>query len=195
MRPARDLRSGALMGWEKVSQWVGLAAAFYIARQLYRLFASADHMASAPLKQAISAWLKREPLQRVDWQSAILGMMFDRVYTYPLLRPKAFVRSTAISIGAFILFVFMSASNFSCSAIAIVSPYLVSVVLSDYISLFVVRRALLFSNRYPIASLLASSLLGSIVITIVFFFGLEFQKSFITSPHWCPVNKRTNPIG
>jgi hypothetical protein len=178
---ARAVHSGGEKGVthlhsiERLLDIVGLATPFGFAWAIYRLFAWADCKASEPLKRSISAWLKREPYQRVDWQSAVVDMMFDRLYTRPLLRPKAFLRSAIVSVATFIGFIFISSSLFSYESVFIVSPYLISVVASDYVSLFVVRRGLLFFNNYPMISLLSSFLIGCIVIIMTFYLDWRFN--------------------
>jgi hypothetical protein len=167
---------------ERLLSMVGLATPFGLAWATYLIFHRADSKASEPLKEAISGWLRRQPYQRTDWQSVIVGMMFDRLYTYPLIRPRAILRSLIISMMVFVAFISISSPALSVPTVLIIAPYLASVILSDYLSLFVVRRCLLFSNDYPMMSLLLSFFFGSIVIVFAFFCGFEIQRYFIVRP-------------
>jgi len=42
-------------------------------------------------------WLQREPLKSVDLLGAIVSI-FDRLYSTPLLHPRAFIRSATITL-------------------------------------------------------------------------------------------------
>ena len=160
--------------FKQAIELLGFGSSFAYAAAIYGLFHFLDQTASNPAKRAISQWIKAEKYRKWDVHVAIVGA-FDRIYTYPLLRPRAFFRSAVISTTIVALVVLehflenrYAFSLFSSKQIIdIFPPIWLVVVLSDYISLFFVRRCLDITNVSPIFSLFASVILGSIVILIV----------------------------
>ena len=159
--------------FKQAIELLGFGLSFAYAAAIYGLFHFLDRTASNPAKRAISQWIKAEKYRRWDVHTAIVGA-FDRIYTYPLLRPRAFFRSAVISTTILALVVFehflqhrYAFSVFSFKQImGIFLPIWLVVVLSDYISLFFVRRGLEIIHVPPLFSLFASVILGSIAILI-----------------------------
>jgi hypothetical protein len=161
---------------------IGLGTPFYFAAATYGFFFWLDRNASAQANRAISGWLKGQPHTRIHVSSAIIAA-FDRVYTWPLLRKRAFIRSVTFSTFAWIVWTTYIGvhinSNPKISEIIKeiyqkLSLYVIIfeicmtfpiVIISDYLSLFIVRKFLSF--RYPSLSLLFSAISGYVTIFIV----------------------------
>jgi hypothetical protein len=82
------------MGAKDVFEAVGLGTPFYFAAATYGLFHWLDQNASVRATSAISAWLKGQPYRRIDVKFVAA---FDRLYSSPLLRVRAFLRSAIVS--------------------------------------------------------------------------------------------------
>jgi len=74
----------------------GLGTPFIFAAATYGLFFWLDRNASAPASKAISGWLKGQSYSRIDIRSAVISV-FDRLYSSPLLRIRAFLRYSVVS--------------------------------------------------------------------------------------------------
>jgi hypothetical protein len=81
---------------EKLFELVGLGVPFYLALGTYGVFAWLDSNASDDATKVISSWLHGRAQHKPDLGNLIIGA-FDRVYTSPLLRFRAFRRSAALS--------------------------------------------------------------------------------------------------
>jgi hypothetical protein len=153
------------MAVKDVIALLGLGTPFIFAAAAYGLFHWLDRNASAQATRAISAWLRGQPHQEIQVRLAIIAA-FDRLYTAPLLRIRAFLRSAALSSIAFIAYTFrhhvsniipllsfIKSTPIAAEAIPI---FLCAVILSDYISLFLVRCCLFAARDRPfIATFLA----------------------------------------
>jgi len=168
------------MGLEDAFKALGLAAEFTPAAAIYTIFLAADRKASEPAQEAISKWTRGEDYRKLDLQSGIVGI-FDHIYTSPLLRFRAFARSAAIT--AVIMIIWWSYLGFItfadlkeltttpsewAEAAALLLPIPLANIISDYISLFVVRKFLHKTGKTLLLPLLASAAAGSLII-IVFF--------------------------
>src|SRR5215831_3501214 len=160
------------MGVKEVFDAVGLGSPFYLAAATYGFFHWLDRNASAPATRAISAWLTSQSYRQIDVKSGILGT-FDFIYSVPLLRWKAFSRSallsSIVSVGYYSVHgeLALLAQSYTQSYIAfapiVVILLLVSAILSDYCSLFIVRKCLIIFGDHPLSSLLIGICAGSMV--------------------------------
>jgi len=157
---------------------IGLGTPFYFAAATYSLFFWLDRNASGPANRAISGWLKGQPRTRIDVSTAIVAA-FDRIYSYPLLRTRAFLRSATVSIIAIGLMCVASGyisiapgkisyyvQEASLFTLLFAIFYAIVQIISDYISLFIVRRLLFF--RHPLISLLTGVIVGVLVVGTIF---------------------------
>jgi hypothetical protein len=108
-------------------------------------------------------------LQQVDLQSAIVNV-FDHLYSFPLFRVRAFIRSSV-----FTTTVFISCSIYLAWKFGFIDeelPYfaenLLAIIFSDYVSLFGVRRCLVLARGHLLASLFLATAIGIIVVTVCF---------------------------
>jgi len=153
-----------------VFEALSLGTPFMFAAATYGLFHWLDRNASAQATRAISGWLRGEAYRRIDVRLAILAA-FDRLYSSPLLRVRAFLRSAMFSsivwIGCVLygttdIHLYISGYLFIAGTLAFLS----SVIISDYVSLFVVRRCLLLYGDRPFASVFLAAFAGSLVIAL-----------------------------
>jgi hypothetical protein len=176
------LRSGGGMPpWlTEAMKLVGFTTPFVYAAITYAFFAFLDRNASGAAKDAISTWLKRSPiaLQRVG--EAILEL-FSRVYGRHLFTVNTAVRSAFISMTILALFYFTRAvmgredhnpvehRDWTASVGRVVfffSAGILGNTLSDYLSLYVVRRCIeRFSGR-PFLLLLAATVFGTLFVAL-----------------------------
>jgi hypothetical protein len=103
--PPSSVGDGVWMAVKDVIALLGLGTPFIFAAATYGLFHWLDRNASAQATRAISAWLRGRPHQEIQVRLAIIAA-FDRLYTAPLLRIRAFLRSAALSSIAFIAYTF-----------------------------------------------------------------------------------------
>jgi hypothetical protein len=88
---------------DKLFDLVGLGVPFYLAAATYAVFAWLDSNASDEATQVISSWLHGRSQNKPDLGNLVMRA-FDRIYTTPLLRFRAFRRSATISIFLAVLF-------------------------------------------------------------------------------------------
>ena len=132
---------------EELFKLIGLGVPFYLAAATYAVFFWLDSNASDEATKVISSWLHGRSHNKPDLGNLIISA-FDRIYTSPLLTFRAFRRSTAISSIIWSLLwlvptlVRSSYTDLDSTDFVIWSTNLIAVILSDYISLFVVRKML-----------------------------------------------------
>lgn len=164
-----------------LDKYFGLGLVFTLAGLTFGFFVWIDKKASVAAKEAIATWFSPGAIDQKAMASALLEM-FDLIYGKPLFSLRAFLRSAAISIGLTFLFLILrlrygfygigGLDNSADYVIEIWAPF-ISNVLSDYISLFVVRRWLEDNRRSPLVVVVTGTLIGSAIILIFFAFRLE----------------------
>jgi hypothetical protein len=92
----------------KAYEALGLGIPFMLAAAAYGFFNWLDKNASAQARRAISEWFRGEAYEKINLSAAIVAA-FDKLYTVPLLRFRAFRRSIVVSIivylsSSFIMF-------------------------------------------------------------------------------------------
>ena len=164
--------SVVLRGDDPLYDTEGPSRPFYLFAATYGCFYWLDRNASPQATRAISAWLKGHLYRRIDVRDAIVAA-FDRIYSSPLWRSKAFCRSAILSFAICMAYIFFLYPRFTGrhvhmqrdSLFALIIVF-VTVIMYDYISLFFVRRYLSVTGRGLIGSLLLSLTIASIVIAI-----------------------------
>ena len=102
--------------------------------------------------------------------ASALVEVFDRIYTYPLLRWRAFFRSllfttvlSGIMLFEFVPHVCARLTRDSGCYVAfsiMIAPFLLLNFISDYLSLFVIRPVLIRSGTKPVTSLVLGAVSG-----------------------------------
>lgn len=170
----------------KLVEILGFATPVLYAAATYAFFHWLDDKASESAKNAITGWLKSRPHGAPAIRAAMLEA-FDRIYSFPLLSWRSFFRSTIISTvstAAYLLIFDLewlieapglgkyvwagSAAVFNC--------------VSDYISLFLVRRLLSRSWIKPSASVILAPLVG--ICAVLFLYYLRFVSMIVFATPW-----------
>lgn len=143
-----------------------------------------DAKAKPEIKNAISRWVNDALSSPLDIRTAIVGS-FDTFYTYPLLRIRALFRSfiwTVVCNVLFLIYVWLYYGHLAFDrtlgtfshTIVIIGQF----VLSDYLSLFFVRRCLMVSSRRVVFTL-SLAFIGGCAMVIILSFIIGFLKSYV----------------
>jgi hypothetical protein len=136
------------MTWEAFFTQFGLGTPFGYASMAFSLFSLLDLGLSDRAKSALA---KLASFGDYDGEevSAALIEVFDRLYSAPLLSARAFVRSVIFTLMVTGLFVLESRSIISLSDGLAILSFTISTatnVISDYVSLFVIRSRLWWND-------------------------------------------------
>src|SRR5262249_15877423 len=156
---------------------IGLATPALYASTTFAIFQWLETNASTEAKAAISEWLRSKPTAPLAVGAAIVEL-FDRVYTPRLASPRAFLRSMSITvIISGILYyelyppdpaVMPLVLKGDAVAIIILLATIFSNIVSDYLSLFVVRYFLLAGRDNPFRAIWQAPLIGvGIVFSLI----------------------------
>jgi hypothetical protein len=158
------------MHWVKdAAARIGLDEAFAYAIATYFLFLYLNRIASKDARREISDWLRSKPSRRVDFMPAVVGA-FDGLYSSPLFRPKAFLRSAVLTL------LFTALMTWFISPMTFIFAYhvpemrpqwigqIITNIFSDYIALFVIRYYLGLGKSRLFSSILVAPILGAIVV-------------------------------
>jgi hypothetical protein len=147
--------AGKMATLQSVLETLGLGTPFIYGGITFSVFHWLDRNASAKATKSISAWLKSRPLEKIDVGDATISL-FDRVYSSPLFRYRAFGRSATISLFIWAAFVLPNAilalivmshdyNQFIFVLRLFIDRFIsnvITIVLADYVSLFAVRKTL-----------------------------------------------------
>jgi hypothetical protein len=153
---------------------LGVSTPFIYAAATYGVFLYLDRKASSQAKKAISAWLKPIDVDRTAIARALVEV-FDWLYPQPLSSLRTFLRSAAFSsivtsLALFrLLVVLPELSAGDVFYLRWVTAAILGNIISDWLSLFVIRKWLLYAGERPIFSLISGIIVGSTVIVLVFF--------------------------
>lgn len=134
---------------DKIFELIGLGAPFAAALATYQLFNFLDQKASPEAMSAIAAWTDGRKYERLDLSNAVLNG-FDHLYGTPLFSIRALIRSSAFSLIGIVIYQFAFAVaevhslrlSYLRDFPEIIRYYVPPIIVSDYLSLFVVRKCL-----------------------------------------------------
>jgi hypothetical protein len=165
---------------ERIFQSLGLALPYAYAVGTYMFFLYLDKKASGAAKTALSSWLKDEPYNKFDLRAGVVAV-FDGIYGTPLVSWTAIRRSAFYSIIAMLLwnvFVWklrdLRDFGFDIYLIKTYIPALSTAIISDYLSLFIVK-AFLKSDIALITKFIVALVAG--VLTVIVLYGVGFVLS------------------
>jgi hypothetical protein len=184
---------------ESLFDLFGLKVPFVLAAATYGVFFWLDSNASDEATQVISLWLRGRSQHRPDLGNLIINA-FDRIYTSPLLRFRAFRRSATISSIIWLIVVYFAPSfkrfitDWNSLLVSLVSPESLGIwvimselimamlitVWSDYFSLLFVRRYLSLARIYPIKASIMSPMVGLLLVVLNFIFFLSVTEIIIS---------------
>jgi hypothetical protein len=177
------LQGGPMPPWliELASKHWGFAAPLFYASVAYGCFHWLDKKASGAAKRALTERLRSTMFSKEILANFTLDV-FDKIYSTPLLHPKALIRSAIVtSIVSFILWYELDVlEKFSIDVTGFWRMLVFFVgfaVLTDYISLFFVRHWLVSVGSRPIFGLIVAAVVGIIIVYLghllrSLFFGL-----------------------
>jgi hypothetical protein len=142
----------------------------------YGFFHWLDKKASGSAKKALAEWMKPKEFDRMAI-SSMLVEVFDRIYAAPLPSVRSFIRSAVITaaLTAVLLYEIYAEAYHAIPgnivarnvpSLVISSATLATNILSDYISLFVVRLLLLLGQNRPIVSSIVGPLAGAAIVLV-----------------------------
>jgi hypothetical protein len=171
---------------EELSGRFGYAAPFIYAAAGYGLFHWLDENASDEAKAALARTMRFKDYKSEQVASALVEV-FDRIYTYPLLRWRAFFRSVLFTTVVSTTFVF---ERYGYGVYQYLDrPLLISLlfnVLSDYLSLFVIRPLLIRSGTKPVIGLALGTVTGVAIVLVVNYLR-RLYWNFVVDPLWLPL--------
>jgi hypothetical protein len=161
---------------EEALKLLGLGTPFVYATATYGLFKFLDEKASGAAKKAISEWFKPLPYNKTAVGTAVVEL-FDRLYTSPLLSFQALARSAFFTVFVAALFaigfvldediqIWVETTSVSHVFLNIL-PFILSNILTDYFSLFFIRRWLEVKGRNPLLVVFGGLVIGVIFILII----------------------------
>lgn len=151
---------------------LGYGTPFMYAVAAYGLFAWLDANASAEAKATLANTMKLGKLEQKKL-ALVLVELFDRLYTYPLLSWRAFVRSMIFTLLVTAVFSFefpeltyrMNPSDMKQTTFTFALSMLCNVV-TDYIALFIIRPWLKWCGSKPVSALVSGTIIGILVVLI-----------------------------
>ena len=149
---------------------INLGVPFIGAAAVYALFNFLDRKASDAANHVVASWLKGRAYKRAELAGAMLHA-FDALYRAPLFTLGSFIRSLSISVG--VVFVWWSIlflgfpKGTVFTFVPIISWLIPVMVVSDYVSLFVVRKCLTMTKINLGVSILVAFGFGAVVVEIV----------------------------
>jgi hypothetical protein len=182
------------MWLEKAFDALGLAAEFGPAAATYIIFLWLDRKSSDEARASIATWTRGDAHRAGDLTYAIVSI-FDRIYSHPIFSFRVFRRSMLITTVTFLIYFLLlplmlvrtlnwkdlndfvssfSSANWLSAAVA--ALYIAN-VLSDYLSLFIVRRCLVFAGQHLIASLSLATLSGLATVVVLFAFWVALAST------------------
>jgi hypothetical protein len=160
---------------EELAKQLGYSTApFIYAGAAYGLFHWLDEKASDEAKAALARTMSLKDYKNEQIASALVEV-FDRIYTYPLLRWRAFFRSLLFTTVVTAIFVFELRAVYG-----IYSKYeiyyrvvferlslgLLFNAFTDYLSLFVIRPMLTRSGKRPVIFLALGAVSGAAIVLV-----------------------------
>jgi len=155
--------------FEEALDKLGLATPFIYGAGTYGFFHYLDNQASGQAKKAIAGWFKPLEYDRAAVAAAVVEI-FDRLYTHPLLGWRAILRSALFTIVITAIFAYeiLSIQTVDHPPLQFVAGLLLTNIISDYISLFFVRKLLVVGGKWPIVALVGGPVAGMCVVTLFF---------------------------
>jgi hypothetical protein len=169
-------------GLDDALRLLGLSTPFIFAVSAYGLFYWIDIKASDEVKAAIESVLKVTDHDKRQVTAALVAI-FDRLYTRPLLHWRAFSRSLLATLVITALYFLEEKTVFHSIVQSItgndpalhgdearreLTITLFSNVITDYLSLFIIRKLLIASGNRPVLALFTGSIIGMLFIYVAY---------------------------
>lgn len=161
---------------EELAKHFGILTPYFYAVGTYGFFRWLDNNASDEAKATLAGLVKITEYDQTDVAAALIEV-FDRLYARPLFSWRAFRRSMFITILISIIYYYELAAiyprthydpgQYRVTPILFYSTMFVilaSNILSDYLSLFLIRWWLFFSGNRPFSALVLGSSIGVVAV-------------------------------
>jgi hypothetical protein len=158
---------------EDLLKLLGFGTPLIYAGTAYAFFHWLDENASDEAKAALARTMRLKDYKNEQVASALVEV-FDRIYTYPLLRWRAFTRSALLTLAISSIFFFETRNSAfgkileqEAQAIVVAKGYLALFLvnaISDYLSLFVIRPWLVRGGSRPASTLIIGTLLAALIV-------------------------------
>jgi len=153
----------------KLLEHLGYATPVIYAAAAYRLFAWLDKDASDEAKAALASTMKLKDYDAKRIASALVEV-FDRIYTYPLLSWRAFIRSMLFTVAVSAAFLFelpdlINVFRAPGMAYALGAAFALMII-SDYLSLFIMRPWVKWCGERPVFALFSGAALGVVLVNL-----------------------------
>jgi hypothetical protein len=122
---------------------LGISAPLSAAIAVYFIFKFLDKKASGAATRTIAAWIGGSKYEDIDLKLAVIHS-FESLYGPRILSLTTLIRSTSYSTFSLLTFIFLTKPN-DWSAVTMInamSSLLIPVIISDYVSLFFIKKAL-----------------------------------------------------
>jgi hypothetical protein len=149
----------------KLLEHLGFVAPALYAAAAYGLFHWLDENLSDAAKENLSSTMKLKEYRKEQVASALVAV-FDLIYTYPLWRWRAFARSLLFTTAVSMIYLVEMKRQMGMSDLEFLLVGFLFNVLTDYLSLFVIRWLLVWSGTKPVSSLLAATWIGAAIVTL-----------------------------
>ncbi len=159
---------------EELLKYLGFTTPFIYAAAAYGFFYWLDENASDEARAALARTMRLKDYKSEHVASALVEV-FDRIYTYPLLRWRAFRRSVLYTTIVTVIWLFEYFHFFrfgwrdisSSTSFWFITVWLFN-VLTDYLSLFLIRRVLIRSGTKPVTGLALGAVSGVAIVFAAF---------------------------
>ena len=175
---------------DKLAEHLGYGSPFIYAAAAYFLFLWLDGNASAEAKSMLASTMKIKDYDKTHIASA-LTEVFDRLYTSPLLHWRAFLRSAIFSTVLMSIFVFEAEKSPGVTELRSLThtgylnfygPAFAVNLLSDYVSLFMIRPWLGRFGSKPVFALISGIVLAILIVVVGVLLRLALSDVFIHQP-------------
>jgi hypothetical protein len=148
---------------KELLEYLGFTAPFIYAAAAYGFFHWLDENASDEAKVALARTMRFKDYKNQHVASALVEV-FDRIYTYPLLHWRAFLRSLLFTTVVSAIFEFEANGRELPEYWRWILIGFLFNVPSDYLSLFVIRPLLIRSGTKPVISLTLGTMSGAAIV-------------------------------
>ena len=167
---------------KKIAEHFGFAAPFGYAALAYGFFYWLDENASDEAKVALAQTMRFKDYKNEQVASALVEV-FDRIYTYPLLRWRAFFRSLLFTSVVSAIFV-LETTHIHDLSLILIWPLLYN-FFTDYLALFVIRPLLIRSGMKPVMALVLGTVSGAAIVIAANFLRILAILLLTPSPGIC----------
>jgi hypothetical protein len=164
-----DVEGGTM---EELLKLLGFTTPLIYATAAYAFFHWLDENTSDEAKATLARTMRFKDYKN-EQVAAALVEVFDRIYTYPLLRWRAFRRSLLLTTAVSAIYLFeMAREDLTASGLIWIfplifiyaTPFFLFNILSDYLSLFVIRPLLIRSATKPVIYLVLGAVSGVAIV-------------------------------